>query len=110
MRVAGQVLYNARNNWVSDSWKRGVDPLPWNRSQHRLVTRSTDGGDTWDPVSYDGTLSDHSHGCQGSLLAHPPLSDTVFFSQPLTPSVRAATPPGRPFPPLSVVVAGSGTR
>ena len=42
VRVAGQVLYNARNNWVSDSWKRGVDPLPWNRSQHRLVTRSTE--------------------------------------------------------------------
>ena len=60
----GTILYNARNNWVRDTWRRGIDPLPWDRSQHRFVTKSTDGGDSWASLTFDSALSDHSHGCQ----------------------------------------------
>lgn len=87
----GTLIYHGRNNWVPDDRKPGA-PLPWNRSQHRMVSKSTDGGDTWAAVTFDPVLSDHSHGCQGALLtkgAKP--SDTVFFTQPLTPSRRTMT-------------------
>ena len=110
----GDILYNARNNWVRDTWRRGIDPLPWNRSQHRMVTRSTDGGDTWAELSFDTTLSDHSHGCQASLLSHPSPSDTVYFSQPLTPSrhtmtVHRSEDGGRTWPHFTVVATGGAS-
>jgi len=83
---------NGRNNWVRDTWRRGIDPLPWNRSQHRFVTKSTDGGDSWASITFDPVLSDHSHGCQSSLLTlGGKPSDTVFFTQPLTPSRHTMT-------------------
>ena len=86
----GTVIYNGRNNWVGDN--ATASSLPWGRPQRRFVTHSTDGGDTWAALAYDPVLSDHSHGCQGSLLTDTGgPSDTVFFSQPLTPSRRIMT-------------------
>ena len=109
----GSVMYNGRNNWVPDSWNRS-QPLPYNRSQHRIVTRSDDGGDTWLPIRFDATLSDHSHGCEASLLAHPAPSDTLFFSQPLTPSrnimtVHRSDDGGGSWPHYMVVATGGAS-
>lgn len=47
---------------------------------YRGVTRSADGGLTWEPVRYDETLIEPAGGCQGSLVCHP--DGRLLFSNP----------------------------
>ena len=62
--------YNARNNW------------PAATKPYRFKTTSSDGGETWAPVSFDTGLEGNS--CQGSLIsAGGNLSDTLFFAHPM---------------------------
>jgi hypothetical protein len=65
--------------------------------------------------SFDLALSDHVHGCQSSLLTlggQP--SDTVFFTQPLTPSrhtmtVHRSVDGGASWPDYMVVATGGAS-
>ena len=65
--------------------------------------------------SFDPALSDHAHGCQSSLLTlggRP--SDTVFFTQPLTPSrhtmtVHRSVDGGASWPDYMVVATGGAS-
>jgi hypothetical protein len=66
----GTILYDARNNWAGNPV---VGP-------HRLRSSSTDGGDSWAPVTRDPNLSGSS--VQGSLISTTNLSNTLYHSHP----------------------------
>eukprot|EP01051_Picozoa_sp_SAG22_P010796 SAG22_NODE_992_length_6129_cov_5.002488_4_plen_181_part_00 len=74
----GTILYDARNNWA------GVPAV----GPHRLRSSSTDGGDSWQPVTTDPNLAGSS--CQGSLISYGSspgrtLDNVLFHSHPYGP-------------------------
>lgn len=95
----GTVIYNARNNWWATP---GIEP-------HRLISSSTDGGDTWSAVRYDEHLEGTS--CQGSVVSTANLSNTLYFSHPLHPNrtvmvVRRSDNGGASWPHAQVIYNG----
>ena len=92
----GTLLINMRNYWG----RNGGRP---DRGGKRAVARSRDGGESWSPLAFDGTLIEPV--CQASLIAVPrperPGETFLVFSNPASTTKRHA---------LTVRVSGDGGR
>lgn len=100
------LLLNARNHWG----RAGVPE----RSGHRLVARSLDGGVTWSAEQMDRELPDPP--CQASLFRHAwPTAEqtsTILFCNPAGPgrshlTIRRSTDEGRTWPTDKLLYEGS---
>ena len=75
------LLINCRNYWE----RTGKEP---EKGGKRVVSRSTDGGETWAKIGFDAALVEPV--CQASLLAYPGGKPLLLFSNPASRTERVA--------------------